>query len=42
MEVEAVGFGEAPMAVNNAMTYIDPDAKLSLGHSSNMKIPQLS
>lgn len=38
----AVGFGEAPTAVNNAMTYIDPDAKLSPGHSSHMKIPQLS
>lgn len=38
----AVGFGEAPTAVNNAMTYIDPEAKLSPGHSSHMKIPQLS
>lgn len=33
----AVGFGEAPTAVNNAKVYIDPDAKLSPGHSSNMK-----
>ena len=32
-----VGFGEAPTAVNNAKVYIDPDAKLSPGHSSNMK-----
>lgn len=38
----AVGFGEAPTAVNNAMTYIDPEAKLSPGHSSHMKIPHLS
>lgn len=38
----AVGFGEAPTAVNNAMTYIDPEAKLSPGHSSHIKIPQLS
>lgn len=34
----AVGFGEAATAVNNAMTYIDPAAKLSPGHSSNMKL----
>jgi thioredoxin reductase len=33
----AVGFGEAPTAINNAKVYIDPDAKLSPGHSSNMK-----
>src|SRR5690606_4155030 len=33
----AVGFGEAPTAVNNAKVYFDPDAKLSPGHSSNMK-----
>lgn len=34
----AVGFGEAPTAVNNAKVYIDPEAKLSPGHSSNMKL----
>lgn len=34
----AVGFGEAPTAVNNAKVYIDPKAKLSPGHSSNMKL----
>lgn len=33
----AVGFGEAPTAINNAKVYFDPDAKLSPGHSSNMK-----
>jgi thioredoxin reductase len=32
----AVGFGEAPTAVNNAKMYIDPNAKLHPGHSSNM------
>jgi thioredoxin reductase len=32
----AVGFGEAPTAVNNAMTYINPDAKAQPGHSSSM------
>lgn len=34
----AVGFGEAPTAVNNAKVYVDPNAKLSPGHSSNMKL----
>ncbi|OUS78121.1 ferredoxin--NADP(+) reductase [Paenibacillus sp. MY03] len=34
----AVGFGEAPTAVNNAKVYFDPDARLSPGHSSNMKL----
>lgn len=33
----ATGFGEAPTAINNAKQYIDPDAKLQPGHSSNMK-----
>ncbi|QQE75310.1 NAD(P)/FAD-dependent oxidoreductase [Brevibacillus composti] len=33
----AVGFGEAPTAVNNAMGYINPDAKLQPGHSSSME-----
>lgn len=32
----AVGFGEAPTAVNNAVGYIFPDAKLQPGHSSSM------
>lgn len=32
-----VGFGEAPTAVNNAKSYIDPKAKVQPGHSSNMK-----
>ncbi|GIO43451.1 NAD(P)/FAD-dependent oxidoreductase [Paenibacillus apis] len=38
LDLIAVGFGEAPTAVNNAKVYIDPEAKLSPGHSSNMKI----
>jgi thioredoxin reductase len=33
----AVGFGEAPTAVNNAKSYIDPKAKVQPGHSSSMK-----
>lgn len=38
LKLIAVGFGEAPTAVNNAKVYIDPGAKLSPGHSSNMKL----
>ncbi|MDF2926200.1 MAG: ferredoxin-NADP reductase [Paenibacillaceae bacterium] len=37
LKLIAVGFGEAPTAVNNAKVYIDPEAKLSPGHSSSMK-----
>ncbi|MBB5173556.1 NAD(P)/FAD-dependent oxidoreductase [Texcoconibacillus texcoconensis] len=32
----ACGFGEAPIAVNNAKAYIDPTAKVQPGHSSSM------
>ncbi|MBB6734433.1 NAD(P)/FAD-dependent oxidoreductase [Cohnella zeiphila] len=35
LKLIAVGFGEAPTAVNNAKVYIDPSARLSPGHSSN-------
>lgn len=38
LDLIAVGFGEAPTAVNNAKVYLDPDAKLSPGHSSNLKL----
>lgn len=38
LKLIAVGFGEAPTAVNNAKVYIDPNSKLSPGHSSNMKM----
>lgn len=34
----AVGFGEAPTAVNNAKQYLDPEAKLQPMHSSNLKL----
>jgi thioredoxin reductase len=34
----AVGFGEAPTAVNNAKQYLDPEARLQPGHSSNLKL----
>jgi ferredoxin/flavodoxin---NADP+ reductase len=33
-----VGFGEAPTAVNNAKQYLDPEARLQPGHSSNLKL----
>jgi len=38
LKLIAVGFGEAPTAINNAKVYIDPKAKLSPGHSSSMKM----
>ncbi|AKG36149.1 NAD(P)/FAD-dependent oxidoreductase [Paenibacillus durus] len=38
LKLIAVGFGEAPTAVNNAKIYIDPEAKLSPGHSSSLKL----
>ena len=38
LDLIAVGFGEAPTAVNNAKVYVDPEAKLSPGHSSNLKL----
>lgn len=34
----AVGFGEAPTAVNNAKSYIDPKARVQPGHSSSMNM----
>lgn len=34
----AVGFGEAPTAVNNAKSYIDPTSKVQPGHSSHMSL----
>ncbi|SDM40622.1 NAD(P)/FAD-dependent oxidoreductase [Bacillus sp. OK048] len=33
-----VGFGEGPIAVNNAKTYFDPSAKLQPGHSTSMNL----
>ncbi|MNE91003.1 Ferredoxin--NADP reductase 2 [compost metagenome] len=38
LKLIAVGFGEAPTAINNAKVYVDPSAKLSPGHSSNLKL----
>ena len=36
LKLIAVGFGEAPTAINNAKVYIDPTAKLSPDHNCNM------
>lgn len=36
LKLIATGFGEAPTAVNNAKTFIDPKAKLFPGHSTSM------
>ncbi|EPZ48948.1 ferredoxin--NADP reductase [Alicyclobacillus acidoterrestris ATCC 49025] len=37
LKLIATGFGEAPTAINNAKTYIDPKARLFPGHSTAMK-----
>jgi len=34
----AVGFGEAPIAVNNALAYINPGTRVQPGHSSNLAL----
>lgn len=34
----AVGFGEAPIAVNHVKQYIDPEARIQPGHSSNLSL----
>jgi thioredoxin reductase (NADPH) len=35
LDLIAVGFGQAAIAVNSAKTYVDPSAKLFPGHSSD-------
>ena len=32
----ATGFGEAPTAINNAMSYIDPDTRVQPMHSTSL------
>ncbi len=32
----ATGFGEAPIAVNHAKTFVDPNARRQAGHSTNI------
>jgi thioredoxin reductase (NADPH) len=38
LKLIAVGAGEACIAVNNAVHYINPKAKVNPGHSSNLAI----
>ncbi len=38
LELIATGFSEAAVAVNHAVHFIDPKARLSAGHSTNLKV----
>ena len=38
IELIATGFAEATIAVNNAVHYIDPSARVNPGHSTNLAI----
>jgi thioredoxin reductase (NADPH) len=38
IELIATGFAEATIAVNNAVHYIDPTARVNPGHSTNLAI----
>jgi len=38
LDLIATGFGEACIAINNAVHFVDPSARVNPGHSSNMKI----
>lgn len=38
LDLIATGFAEAAIAVNNAVHYVDPTARVNPGHSTNMKI----
>jgi ferredoxin/flavodoxin---NADP+ reductase len=38
LELIATGYGEAAVAVNNAVHYINPKARVNPGHSTNLKI----
>jgi ferredoxin/flavodoxin---NADP+ reductase len=38
LELIATGYGEAAVAVNNAVHFIDPKARINPGHSTNLKI----
>ncbi|MBI4520012.1 MAG: NAD(P)/FAD-dependent oxidoreductase [Gemmatimonadetes bacterium] len=40
LDLIATGFGEAAIAVNHAVRYIDPKARVNPGHSSHLKIFQ--
>lgn len=38
LDLIATGYAEAAIAVNNAVHYIDPDARVNPGHSTNLKV----
>lgn len=38
LELIATGYGEAAIAVNNAVRFIDPKARVNPGHSTNLKV----
>ncbi len=38
LELIATGYGEAAIAVNNAVHYLNPKARVNPGHSTNLKI----
>jgi thioredoxin reductase (NADPH) len=38
LELISCGYGEAAIAVNNAVRYLNPKARLAPGHSTNLKI----
>ena len=38
LDLIATGFAEAAVAVNNAVHYVDPGARVNPGHSTNMKV----
>ncbi len=38
LDLIATGFSEAAIAVNNAVHFVDPNARVNPGHSTNMKI----
>ncbi len=38
LDLIATGFAEAAIAVNNAVHFVDPSARVNPGHSTNMKI----
>jgi thioredoxin reductase (NADPH) len=38
LDLIATGFAEAAIAVNNAVHFVDPSARVNPGHSTNMKV----
>lgn len=38
LDLIATGFAEAAVAVNNAVHFVDPNARVNPGHSTNMKV----